>query len=302
MLGRDGSLSGMENGLQTVTGNDGQAGGTSWTELLPRQTDERTWLWDVPDGWQQGRGAWGGLVVAAMLSPATAGSSTPSLPVRSLTAQILAPVPLGEVLITTRELRRGSATSTMAVELAASLNAPVLAHAVVVQGAPRAPHVGADGPDWQILTPPELPAWQGVPVVPVMPPMGPVFSQHLEYRPVLGVPGSGHPSGECLGWVRPDPQGALVAGDRFDERLLMAMIDAWWPASLAKSAQVRPLATIAFTAELTVDPSTLPVAEPLFHRGRLIAARQGYAVETRELWSAEGVLVAHNTQTVAIIK
>jgi hypothetical protein len=39
----------------------------------------------------------------------------------------------------------------------------------------------------------------------------------------------------------------------------------------------------------------------LFHRGRLIAAREGFTVETRELWTASGQLLTWNTQTVVVI-
>jgi hypothetical protein len=69
----------------------------------------------------------------------------------------------------------------------------------------------------------------------------------------------------------------------------------------------RPAATVGFTLDLPGDPTTLPRTadggiEALFHRGRVIGARDGYTVETRELWTADGALVSWNTQTVAIIK
>jgi hypothetical protein len=52
--------------------------------------------------------------------------------------------------------------------------------------------------------------------------------------------------------------------------------------------------------ELLCDPATLRGEEPLLYRGRAIAAREGFFVETRELWS-RGAPVALNQQTFAIL-
>ena len=35
----------------------------------------QTWQWNVPDGWQQGRGAWGGLVSGALVQAIEATAS-----------------------------------------------------------------------------------------------------------------------------------------------------------------------------------------------------------------------------------
>lgn len=41
----------------------------SGARITPTSTTAATW--QTPDGWQQGRGAWGGLVIAALLNAAT---------------------------------------------------------------------------------------------------------------------------------------------------------------------------------------------------------------------------------------
>ena len=71
-----------------------------------------TFDWSVPDGWQQGRGAWGGLPVGAFLDAAITHVSDPDLAPRSLTAHLLAPVPPGPAEIRLTVLRRGSNTAT----------------------------------------------------------------------------------------------------------------------------------------------------------------------------------------------
>ena len=69
----------------------------------------------------------------------------------------------------------------------------------------------------------------------------------------------------------------------------------------------RPAATVGFTLDRVADPATLSRdadgrLEALFHRGRTVAARDGFTVEVRELWTQAGDLVSWNTQTVAVIK
>jgi hypothetical protein len=41
--------------------------------------------------------------------------------------------------------------------------------------------------------------------------------------------------------------------------------------------------------------------QALFHRGHSVAARDGFTVEVRELWTQAGQLVSWNTQTVVVI-
>ena len=80
----------------------------------------------------------------------------------------------------------------------------------------------------------------------------------------------------------------------------MGLLDAWWPAVFASATEPRAAATTSFTAEFLVDPATLAPAEPLRHRARAVAARDGFSVEFRELWSGD-TLVALNQQTFALL-
>jgi hypothetical protein len=79
------------------------------------------------------------------------------------------------------------------------------------------------------------------------------------------------------------------------------MADAWWPADFAREADRRPMSTIAFTFELMVPLTGAPIA-PLFHRATVPASHGGYSLESRELWSAGGKLVALNQQTFVYIR
>lgn len=251
---------------------------------------------DVPDGLQQGRGAWGGVATGAMASAAQ--QVEPRFAVRTLSAQLVAPLIVGRHEIAMEELRRGSATTTLAARVIAA-DGRLAAHGVVVLGAPRAADAIADGVDLQ--PPADLAAGpDAVSVVPLGPPLAPVFVEHLELRPIAGLPYTG--AVEVTGWVRPrDPLSGL------DASVAIAMADAWWVAAMAQLDRPRPVGTLGFTVDLPTDPATLPRSEdgrllPLLHRGRTIAVREGFTLEARELWTVDGRLATYNTQTVAIIR
>jgi hypothetical protein len=270
----------------------------------------------VADGWQTGRGAWGGLVVGATVRALAAVEPEPQRRLRSLTAELVGPVPPGRHELRTEVLRRGSATTTVAARLLGPDAGPdggpspdsppgnVLAHAVGVLGARRSTQGAADGPGWLTIDPPAELArgWQAVPVLEIGPPVAPRFSRHLEYRPIAGIPYSGATEGTALGWVRPRDPVAVV-----DDALVAALADAWWLSLLVRIDGVRPVGTLAFTFDLVGEPAALPRDDdgrmlPLLHRGRVLAAHDGYAVETRELWTADGDLLGLNTQTAAVIR
>ncbi len=258
---------------------------------------------DVPDGLQQGRGAWGGVVTGAMVSAAQQVDPRPGLTVRTMSAQLVAPVLVGRLHLVVEELRRGSATNTLAVR-GLDDHGGLLAHGVVVLGSARRGDSMPDGPGWLGVAPPaELAAGpEAVPEAPVGPPLAPDFTRHLEMRPISGLPYQGADTDLTMGWVR--PRGPL---ERVDASVVTALADAWWVSVMARLDRPRPAATLGFTLDYASDPTTLPRdgeggIAPLFHRGRSVAAREGFTVETRELWTRTGRLVTWNTQTVAVIK
>ncbi len=252
--------------------------------------------WHLPEGWTQGRGAWGGLLVgtavrAAQALDVRAGEESSPRAVREVSVDMLGPVPPGDVPVRVSPLRQGSGTSAWRVEFVGE--GDVLASASVVLGQPRASDV-AQHLDPRV-TMPAVPSWRDVALVPLGPPMAPVFTQHLEFRPLSGFPYQGVGS-DVACWVR------FPHTDAGDAALALGMVDALWPAVLTTFAEVRPVATLTFAASLLVDPATLDPEEPLLHLGRLIAARDGYATETRELWTPDGRLAVLNTQVMAIIR
>jgi hypothetical protein len=268
-----------------------------------RPTDRPDVFWlDVPDGVQQGRGAWGGVASGAMTSAATQVTTRPGQVVRTMSAQLIAPLLTGRATVRTEILREGSATTTVAARVE-SRDGAVLAHGVVVLGSARTGEAMPDGPDWSTVeVPAELAVGpEDIPVLPARPP-APDFLRQIELRPTAGLPFSGDGGNEARGWLRP-----VAPVSRVDAALVVALADTWWVAVMARLDRPRPVGTVGFACEVAGDPAAVRVdargrLEPLFHRGRLIAAREGFTVETRELWTASGQLLTWNTQTVAVIK
>jgi acyl-CoA thioesterase len=62
------------------------------------------------------------------------------------------------------------------------------------------------------------------------------------------------------------------------------------------------MATLGFTFQRIAGLDGLDPDAPLFYRGRVLAAQDGFAMEQRELWGEDGRLVALNQQTLVVIK
>jgi acyl-CoA thioesterase len=260
-------------------------------QLEPRRTSESEFTLTVPDGWQQGRGAFGGLVMGGLIRCIESAEPESDRALRSLTGEIAGPVLPGEARVVVTPLRRGNAVSTVRASLYAGNE--VLADAVAVLGRAR-----PGTPEWQHLPTPQAPPWRKVAIGSVGPPVGAaVFAQHFEYRVSGPQPFSRHPEATASGWIRPKNPGSSRGA-----AYLAACIDAWWPASFSLLDGPRPMATITFTLEITGDTRGLDPDAPLLFASRTPVSQAGYTVEFRELWGEDGRLLALNQQTFAIIK
>ena len=256
----------------------------------PQKLGPGEYVHQIPDGWQQGPGAFGGLVLGLMARVALDHESDPNRPFRCISGAVLAPVLVGEAKLTARLLRRGTGLSAVNVQL--EQQGQLAATADVVLAKSRV----TDG-DWQDVKPPVLLASSSVDVAPLGPPMGPVFTPHFEYRPLAPLPYSQSVKAEANGWIR-----ARAPGPRCDVPLVIGLTDAWWPAPYSRFPRPRPMSTVAFNLQLFIDPSTLDPAEPLqYHASNPISAG-GYTLELRALWTKDGRAVTQNQQTFVMIK
>ena len=267
----------------------------SISDIITPRRDGESFRLDVPPGWRQGRGAFGGLSVGAAVRAIELRVGDPRRKVRSVTAELAAPVEAGSAEIAVDVLRGGSSVT---VARAALIQAgETRTHAVAVLAASR-PAAGALA--WCELEPPRAPPWRQVEPMAIAAPglpaeFTPEFARHFEYRLVEGVPLSGG-AARCVGWIRP----AVPSGLR-DAGYLAALADAWYPATMVRVRELRPMATIAFTLDLVGGLDGLDPEAPLLYRGTVPVCADGYFLETRELWGEDGRLVAINQQTLAII-
>ena len=251
---------------------------------------------EIPDRWQQGRGAFGGLVLATMLRAIERAETDGARVTRTVTGDLCGPVLPGPADVEVRTLRRGNNQSNFAATLAQSGNVLAAATAVLSPARLDAASAHADALRFSPAPPPPTRPWRELPVVEVGPPLGPVFTQHYEYRALSPSPFARTGEPVTDGFVR-----ERVPLARVDAPALVARLDAWWPTLFALSGAPRPVATISFTAQILVDPATLPPDEPLRYRARMEALHEGFFVELRELWHGDRV-VALNQQTFAILR
>ncbi len=268
---------------------------TSLHDLLEAvRVDDTTFAFTVPDGWQQGRGAFGGLVIGAMTRAAIRATNDADRHVRTVTAELLGPVLPGLATLKIERLRQGSGVSACRVRVlqanAAGVDEEVCC-AVVVTARAR-----PNTPTFAHREKPASPPWSDLEPIAVEPPLGPVFAQHFHFRPTDHFPFSLSSRALAAGFIQPKHGGAI------DAAVIAACADAWWPAVYAMFDAPRPTATITFALEIVADLSSLDTLAPLFHEARSDTALDGYAVEHRALWTPDGRLVAENQQLFAIIR
>jgi acyl-CoA thioesterase len=270
-------------------------------EIAPRTTEdfaeasrveasgEGRYRADFPDGWQQGRGTFGGLVLGTLARAMEHAETDRDRVFRALNGEVVGPVQPGVAEIAVSALRRGSGLSSWEARL--TQNGEVLARASAIFGRER-----SRDHDVTELTRPVMKPWGEVETVVIAPPMGPRFARVYEYRPTGPMPFAGGDRAVTEGWVRLRKPAAM------DVAVLIGAVDAYWPASFARATAPRPMATVSFTFELMADPATLDASEPLYYRAVAAGGYGGFVAEQRELWTADGTLVALNPQTFAVIK
>lgn len=244
----------------------------------------------IPDGWQQGRGAFGGLVLGLLVR--AAGESEPEAVrgLRSLSADIAGPVMPGPARIEVRVLRRGRSQTNL--QLSLSQEGEVLASGLCTLGAARSASVDPRAP-----AAPEAAHrdWTSVPVVAIAPPFGPVFARHYEYRNLGPMPFCGAKEAATAGFVR-----EREAEGELDAAAITALLDAWYPALFNVSVGPMRSTTVSFSSQYMHHGRTLPAGAPLFFRAHTVTQREGYFIEFRELW-CQDELVALNQQTFAVL-
>lgn len=247
--------------------------------------------WESPDLWQQGRGAFGGLSMGAMVRALESHVGDSTMALRTMGSTMSAPIMPGAATIEVRTLREGSSTLTVTASLIQ--DGDLKNHATAVFGQARRIELE----DWSRLEHPKWGDWRAQDPAPLGPPLGPVFSQHMEFRPHDGMPFSMAENPRTEGWIR-----SKQPGQARDNAYLACLADAWWPVTYVQLSMPRPMATIHFNMQFVANWEGLDADAPLFHESFSPVAQDGYTVEFRRLWGEDGRLMALNQQTIVIIK
>lgn len=252
------------------------------------QTGDMTFVAQVPESWEQGRGAFGGLVLGVLANAMEACEDDATRSLRVLSGEICGPVLPGSAQIEVSVLRKGNSLTNLDARL--SQGGEVLARASSILARERPVDVSLQP------TPPETPPMDSFPVIPIRPPIAPVFTQHYAFRVSGPAPFSGSDDARAEGWVlEADAQGPMTSAR------ILGLLDSFWPTALVLDTTPRPMATISFTAQIVADLADLDGTQPLHFRSHAVSIGAGYLVEFRELWNGQA-LVALNQQMFAIIK
>ena len=243
------------------------------------------WLASCDEGWSTQLGPNGGYLAAIVLRAMAAELRDPARHARSLTCHYLRSPRPGPVDVAVMVERSGRSVSTLTARLGQDDRPCVIAvgaFAVELDGvidyngaAPHAP-------------PPER--------VQRLPPVAEVpMTQHFDMRPSFGAPlYVGADEALSGGWLRFD-------GDRspVDAPALAMFADAWWPSPLPRLTRPAALPTI----DLTVHFRSPAVEDgPVLAVFRSSTSAGGFFEEDGELWSRDGVLLAHSRQLALLVE
>lgn len=237
------------------------------------------WRGTVPDGWLQGRTAYGGFSAALALHAAMQ-SDVDLPPLRSALVAFIGPLS-GAVTIRAQRLRRGRNAAFVQADVESEAGLGLRATFVFMgtvasaldHRSGRAPALALPGPDDRIL--------RGHPAI--------AFSQNFEL-----VEGQDAAPSEWLRWVR------LKDRDGLDPMVeLMAVADCLPPAALKLLGRPAPVSSMTWQLNLLGDAPATGDGWWLL-RATTDYARAGNSSQQMGIWAADGTPVAEQMQSVAV--
>ncbi|HEX5621663.1 MAG TPA: thioesterase family protein [Solirubrobacteraceae bacterium] len=248
----------------------------------------------IADGWGQGRATYGGLVAGLLVARAEALVGDGGRRLRSASFAFIGPVAPGAASLDGTVLRAGSSATQIQVTL-------------IQDGEPRAALLASFGVDRDsaiAVDPternpaPDLPGPAAIEPIPYVPGAMPEFFAHFDLRYVGAAPlRSGAAAPDFGGWMR-----FAVPPERFGDRELVTLADAWPPAISPMLERRVPMSSLAWTFEpiAWAGPEKPDATDAHWQYDvRTFAAGDGYAHTRARIWDAQGRLRALSSQTVA---
>ncbi|WP_268800755.1 acyl-CoA thioesterase [Pseudomonas huanghezhanensis] len=244
----------------------------------------------IPQEWSQGRACFGGLM-AALLFEAMRAKVPDGRPVRSLGISFVGPpVPGAPIRFDVEVLRDGKAVSQVLGR--ATQNGEVM---TLVQGSFGAPR------DSMIAVAAEpAPSFKPVEEVADFPFVSGLMPDYLRFiglRWALGgMPFSNTQSPAIGGYARLKD----VQEEPLTEAHLLALVDAWPPATLPHLNKPAPGSSLTWTIEFVQPLPALTTHDWTQYRAVIEHARDGYGHTAAALWAPNGELIAISRQTVTV--
>jgi acyl-CoA thioesterase len=247
------------------------------------------WRSVIDTSWSAPNGPNGGYLAAIVLRALVAELDDAARPARSITCHYLSPPGPGPVRIEVSEERAGRSVTALSARLLQDERLCVVALAAFA--------VDREGAADYAATAPDVPPADEVDVA-VPPAQAPPMVHKFEVRPAIGPrPFSGADEAVTGGWIR------LAEAHPVDAPALAMYADAWLPAPFTRIAE--PVA--APTIDLTVHFRAPAVAATLAPDAALLAvfrsttSAEGFFEEDGEIWSPDGVLLAHSRQLALLV-
>jgi len=244
----------------------------------------------IPPSWGQGRAAYGGLV-AALLQTHLQQQQGEGRPLRAAHIAFIGPAAVGDAMLESRQLRAGK--SALQAEVRLLQGDAVVATLQASFGADRASQLNEPAP--------AVPAMKGpdeCQALPYIAGLTPEFTQHFEMRwSEGGLPFSGHASPHMKGWIRlRDADDASL----IDPALVLALVDAWPPAVVARCNGPANLSTMTWAAGYRPVNEAIRADGWWAYQADTLSSGDGYAHIRSTLWTPQGEAIAFGQQTVAV--
>lgn len=237
----------------------------------------------IPEEWQQGRTAYGGLSAALALAAAKRfGGDLP--PLRSAQIAFVGPI-AGEVEVAPRLLRRGRNATWIAAEITGEGGVGLVATFVFMQPLPSGTRVQAPAPPAGLIAP--------VDAQPFDSQMRPAFLRH-NFKARFALPKSEGKSADICLWLR-----LLDSAELPTDIELLLVGDGLPPAVLPAMERPGPVSSMTWQTNL-LAPGHRSEDGWWLLRSTADHAADGNSSQAMTLWSGDGTPCAAGTQSVAV--
>lgn len=244
---------------------------------------------EVPKTWGQGRATFGGMASALAAKHLTFGAVSEAS-IRSLTVSFVAPLTPGAAMLKRRILRQGKSVTQALMEIEQEGQVALVMLASFGEARESALNVTLD--EALTVTPVKEALNKRIPSLPG----APEFTQHIEF-----ILDAGH-------WPYSGGQQRVLAGrNRLKGQTaqtglaeILALVDAWWPASLGLMTAPAPASSLTWTLEFLPGWSGFSGEEFWSYAASVEQGEDGYHIISARLWNPRGKLAAISRQVVAV--